>query len=80
VVRLWEHEAIEDLDGAADRVEQIVRSKAGPDWPSQGRVRRVVETATRLERRKFVLLGDPAVHIEALEGPRVTAKARAKKR
>lgn len=80
VLRLWEHEVVEDLDGATDRVEQIVRRKAAPTWPSQLRVRRIVEIADRVERREFVLLGAPTDVIEALEGPRVTAKARAKKR
>lgn len=78
VVRVWEHEIVEDLNRIAGLVEDIVRGKCPPIWPAQRRLRRVVEVAERIEIREFVLLGNPEVVIDAIEGPRVTAKARAK--
>lgn len=79
VVRLWEHEVVEDIELAADRIDQVLQGGEPPTWHDQARIRRVVGIADRIERRELVRLGDPAVVVEAGEGPRVTAKARAKK-
>lgn len=80
VIRLWEHEVVEDVDSVAEYLERIVRGGAVSSWATQRRVRRVVEITDRVERREFVLLGDPAVVIETAEGLRVTTKARLKRR
>ncbi len=80
VIRLWEHEVVLNVDMAAEHVARIMRGEANPSWISQQRVRRVVEISDHAERREFVVLGDPAVVVEVVEGPRVTAKAHAKKR
>lgn len=79
VIRIWEHEVIEELRQAADHVEKIALGTQPPDWPSQRRVRRILETADNFERREFVLLGDPTIVIGASEGRRVTTKARPKR-
>jgi DNA mismatch endonuclease, patch repair protein len=79
VIRLWEHEVVLDIDMAAENVERIMRGEANQSWISQRRVRRVVEISDHAERREFVTLGDPAVVVEVMEGPRVTAKAHARK-
>ena len=80
VIRVWEHEIVEDLELATERVKQFVRTKAGPSWLTQRRVRNVVEISGRVERREYVLLGEPTVVTEAVEGPRVTSKSRATRR
>lgn len=80
VVRLWEHEVVEGVDIAAARIEAIVTGAAPADWPDQVRVRRVTEIAERVERRELVRLAAPAQVFEVVEGPRVTAKARTKRR
>ena len=75
VVRLWEHEVVEDLAGCVSRVERAM--KGGRDeWPAQLRVVRVVETGDRVERREHAQLEEPTAVIKVEEGPRVTAKAR----
>ncbi|MCK6529693.1 very short patch repair endonuclease [Myxococcota bacterium] len=79
VVRLWEHEVVEDLATAVDRVAQAVGGGVRA-WPEQRRVRRVIEIGNRLERRELVVLSAPDVVVEVTEGPRVTAKARMIKR
>ncbi|NBD09109.1 DNA mismatch endonuclease Vsr [Corallococcus sp. c25j21] len=79
VVRIWEHEVVEELASAVDRVERAVRGGGSP-WAGQRRVRRVMEVGGGLERREIVALCAPSDVVEVSEGPRVTAKARALKR
>lgn len=75
VVRLWEHDVVEDLAGCVSRVERAM--KGGHDeWPAQLRVVRVVETGDRVERRELAQLDEPTAVIKVEEGARVTAKAR----
>jgi DNA mismatch endonuclease (patch repair protein) len=80
VVRVWEHEIVNDRNRAADLVEEHMRANSVLLWSTQQRVRRVIEVAESVERRELVLLGEPSVVVEVVEGPRVTAKARARKR
>ncbi len=79
VVRLWEHEVVEELASAVDRVERAVRGSSSP-WAVQRRVRRVIDVGGGLERREIVALCAPSDVVAVTEGPRVTAKARAVKR
>jgi DNA mismatch endonuclease (patch repair protein) len=76
VIRLWEHEIVEDADRSAGLVEQVVH---GAVWDRRDlrRVRRVTSVAEGMERRELVLLGDPGDVVDVVEGPRITAKARA---
>lgn len=76
VVRVWEHEVVEDVTRAAADIERVLRGEAPPTWADQRRVRRVVDLGGSVERRDVVLLGMPDEVIEVTEGPRVTAKAR----
>jgi DNA mismatch endonuclease (patch repair protein) len=78
VVRLWEHEVVEDLAGCVCRVEGTTKGKSD-EWLAQLRVVRVVVTGDRVERRELAQLEAPTVVIKVEEGPRVTAKARRQK-
>lgn len=78
VVRLWEHEVVEDLSGCVARVERALRG-VPDEWRTQLRVVRVVETGDRMERREIAYLKEPTAVIKVEEGPRVTAKARRQK-
>ncbi|GHH04173.1 hypothetical protein GCM10012319_73440 [Comamonas sp. KCTC 72670] len=80
VVRLWEHEVIEELASVVARVESVVRGSGCSLWAAQNRVRRVIDLGGGLERREIVALGAPSDVVEVTEGPRVTAKARAVKK
>jgi len=77
VIRVWEHEIVEDLDRITDQIEEIVCGERIPAWHTQRRLRRVAEIGENVERREFVLLGEPGIVIQTAEGRRVTAKARA---
>src|SRR5205809_6914356 len=45
-------------------VGRVVIGMPVPSWQAQLRVRRVVETADRVERRELVLLGEPGMRSE----------------
>jgi DNA mismatch endonuclease (patch repair protein) len=77
VIRVWEHEIVEDLDRITDQIEEVVCGERSPAWHTQGRLRRVVEIGENVERREFVLLNKPGIVTDTSEGRRVTAKARA---
>lgn len=77
VLRLWEHEVVLDVSGAAGRVERALIDH-DPTWTRQRRVRRVLDLGGGLERRELVSLGSPNAVIEVAEGARTTAKARIK--
>ncbi|AGC45637.1 very short patch repair protein [Myxococcus stipitatus DSM 14675] len=79
VVRVWEHEVVEDLASAVEFVERVVRGGVCT-WSAQRRVRRVTVVDGGLERREIVVLGNASEVVEVDEGPRVTAKARALKK
>lgn len=79
VIRLWEHEVVEDIERAVEQIVSMVAGRATPSWSNQRRVRRVVEIADRVERREVTMLGAPTVVIDSTEGPRVTAKARVRR-
>jgi len=79
VIRLWEHQIIENLDETVESVTRVVFESANQTWPTELRIRRVVPLADGTERREYVLLDVPTIVVETVEGPRVTAKARAKR-
>lgn len=76
VLRLWEHEVLLELALAVERVRRSIRV-GGDDWAAQLRVRCVSDLGAGMERRELVRLGDPHLSFEHLDGPRLTAKARA---
>ncbi len=75
-VRVWEHDIVQDTNAVAEFVDSVVRGDTASSWRTERRVRRVVELADGNERREIVLLGAPDAVVEAVIGPRVTAKAR----
>jgi len=75
VLRLWEHEVVLDVSGAAARVEHALIGHIAP-WARQRRVRRVLDLGGGVERRELVTLGAPETVVEVKESARVTAKVR----
>jgi DNA mismatch endonuclease, patch repair protein len=75
VLRLWEHEVVLDVSGAAERVEHALNGHVVA-WTRQRRVRRVLDLGGGVERRELVTLGGPETVIDVEEGARITAKAR----
>jgi DNA mismatch endonuclease (patch repair protein) len=76
VIRIWEHEVYESLEGVVSRICWALegeRSASAPDW----RVIRVeeFEETSRLERRHLEQLRDPGA-TRSEEGRRITAKWR----
>lgn len=78
VVRIWEHEAWTDLDGAVDRIANVVENGASrrslPDWRTVK-----VETApwagNGFETRTMCRLREPSIR-RCVVGPRVAGKGR----
>lgn len=79
VVRVWEHEVIEELDNAVARVVEAICGE-GDDWRHLKRVLRVVALGDGRERRELVELVTPTLVVSVHEGPRITDKARPRAR
>ncbi len=75
-----EHDIVRDTNAVATFVASVVRGDIASSWRTEKRVRRVLELADGIERREIVLLGAPDAVVEAVIGPRVTAKARRRSR
>ena len=78
VVRIWEREAWTDLDGAVDRIAQVVEDgaslRSSPDWRTVD-VRPAPWAGNGFEARTMCRLREPSIR-RCVEGPRVAGRGR----
>lgn len=79
VIRIWEHEVIEDLDNVVARITATLGG-ADDDWRHHRRVIRVIAIGDATERRELIDLEAPTLVVSVHEGPRITDKARPRAR